>query len=859
MKVTLETRQSKRIRQSRDSRLASCDEMILNKEKQHLAIQILTGMKQTVQATIILLFCGIFFTLTDTAEAQLQPEQIDTLFHAQVGPGMFHTEYEIRSVPWRIQVLQMDTESQQMEFRTVKANNRLSGLQRPSEMKDELENDSVYVVAGVNGDFYGTGGVPVNAQVVDGTLLKRPFPRELIAFDDQFQPFIETTTFSGEVSAGDSQLTVDGINESRGENQLTIYNSYFGPSTGTNAFGTEIGVRWMDPPAINRPGKVVIEAIETGEGDMAIEPHDLILSGHGTVSEVLENFEVNDTLDVELSLNPLDRIILEAVGGSTQFIKNGVVDSNWEERHPRTAVGFSADTTQMYFVVVDGRQSSSAGMMLSELGDFLVELGVDHAINLDGGGSSAMVIQDDVVNNPSDGGLQRSVANALFVTMPNPGTGSLQGIQIKPGFKSLFIGKNVDLNVYQFDEFYRRELVDTSDVQFTVDESIGTVSNMGKFTAGFEPAEGYIYAEYDKYIDSTRIEVLGVEELRLNPRESSIDTTMTFSPSLSIKDSDGLTQNLSRNRIEWSLTRDDIGNIDDEGMFIPSSTGSVGIVGSVGNAADTVWVNVQQLDGYNKLTDFSDTDFWGVTTENLPLENVSISEMEDGGLEIQYTLPSQDERAEIHLSGSLSTEGVPESANIENSGDGQDYILFVDIANPEGGLYRIGPQRLANHTEPEVMEFLFDSSWANRITPGASYYFPFSLEAFVLQLPKNDSGEEMQGYFRFHQAGVVYSETGVSTEEPGYGESPESVSLKQNYPNPFNPTTDIQFSIPERMNVKLEVFDLIGRRVALLVDGTRSPGTHQVTFDASNLASGAYLYRLQSETTTITKSMMLIK
>jgi hypothetical protein len=61
------------------------------------------------------------------------------------------------------------------------------------------------------------------------------------------------------------------------------------------------------------------------------------------------------------------------------------------------------------------------------------------------------------------------------------------------------------------------------------------------------------------------------------------------------------------------------------------------------------------------------------------------------------------------------------------------------------------------------------------------------------------------------------------------------------------------------MNVKLEVFDMIGRRVALPVDETRSSGNHQVIFDATNLASGAYLYRLQTETATITKSLMLIK
>ena len=829
------------------------------KAKRQSAIQIQTDMNPLLRATAFLLSIGIIFILTDATKAQIQPEQVDTLYHAQVGPGMFHTEYEIRRVPWRLQVLKIDRSMQDAEFRTVKANNRLTGRQRPSEMQKELESDSVYVVAGINGDFYGSGGVPVNAQVIDGMLLKKPFPRELIAFDDTFAPFIQTTSFSGSVSYDGNEVAVNGINETRGENHLTVYNSYFGSSTGTNAFGTEVGVRLIEDPLVNRATKAVVETVESQQGDMAIESHSMILSGHGTASEFLDDLSVDDTLSVQLNLNPLDQPIKEAIGGSTQFIKNGVVDSNWEERHPRTAVGFSADSTHMYFVVVDGRQSHSVGMMLSELGEFLVMINVSNAINLDGGGSSAMVIQNEVVNSPSDGGLQRAVANALFVTLPDPGIGSIRGIQTKPGLKRIFMGEDVDLSVYQFDEYYRRELVDTSDVRFTVDESIGTISNMGKFSAVFEPAVGYVYAEYNEFIDSTRIEILGVGELDLSPEQSTIDTTMNFSASVSVKDVDGLSQNVDRNRISWSLTDENIGSINDEGTFVPSSSGSVGVIGAIGSAADTVWVDVKQLEGYSNLTNFSDADFWQLSAKNLPLDNVSVIEMGDGGLEIQYTLPSQSERAEIHLSGSLLTEGVPTSLNIENSGDGKDYILLVDIENPEGDLYRIGPQRLANHTDPEVMEFLFDPFWANRITPGASYYFPFSVEAFILQLPVNRSGEVLNGYFRFHEAGVVYSETGVSTENPVERELPESVSLKQNYPNPFNPTTDIQFSIPERMNVKLEVFDMIGRRVALLVDETRSSGNHQVTFDASNLASGAYLYRLQTETVTISKSLMLIK
>ncbi len=88
---------------------------------------------------------------------------------------------------------------------------------------------------------------------------------------------------------------------------------------------------------------------------------------------------------------------------------------------------------------------------------------------------------------------------------------------------------------------------------------------------------------------------------------------------------------------------------------------------------------------------------------------------------------------------------------------------------------------------------------------------------------------------------------------------PLSFNLDQNYPNPFNPTTNIKFSVPESGNVKLSVYNLVGEEVAVLVNGFSQAGTFEVTFDASNLSTGVYLYKLQSANSVQTKKMMLLK
>jgi type IX secretion system substrate protein len=90
-------------------------------------------------------------------------------------------------------------------------------------------------------------------------------------------------------------------------------------------------------------------------------------------------------------------------------------------------------------------------------------------------------------------------------------------------------------------------------------------------------------------------------------------------------------------------------------------------------------------------------------------------------------------------------------------------------------------------------------------------------------------------------------------------ELPQRVALDQNYPNPFNPTTAIEYSIDTASNVRLQVFDILGRVVATLVDGQQPASTYRVTLDATQLASGTYIYRLTTPHQTLTRTMVLMK
>ena len=115
------------------------------------------------------------------------------------------------------------------------------------------------------------------------------------------------------------------------------------------------------------------------------------------------------------------------------------------------------------------------------------------------------------------------------------------------------------------------------------------------------------------------------------------------------------------------------------------------------------------------------------------------------------------------------------------------------------------------------------------------------------------------GNSTYYNTGGIYYNPVVMSIINISAEIPEIFSLSQNYPNPFNPVTMIKFALPKASFVTLKVYDMLGREVAELVNGTKSAGQYIVDFDASSLTSGIYFYRLETNGFVDVKRMVVLK
>jgi hypothetical protein len=278
-----------------------------------------------------------------------------------------------------------------------------------------------------------------------GELVSEPYaPRSVAAWGASGGVLFDSPTYSGYIDlVGGQKLRIDGINRSVRAGEIVLFTRKGGIASSKQrctAYLFEATTQLPLAGGFAMRLKTSVQdlsdiPVALSEAILMVSPERKAEVAAALIPGLTYDFQVKVAGQIDWAN------ITDAVGGGPRLVKGGVAfvprdferfDASYNNRHPRTAIGYSANG-EVILVSVDGRSDFSKGLTLDELASLMVKLGCVDAMNLDGGGSTTMVLGGEVLNRPSDGGL-RSVANALLLYAPEAGPrGGQISIEIKPG------------------------------------------------------------------------------------------------------------------------------------------------------------------------------------------------------------------------------------------------------------------------------------------------------------------------------------------------------------------------------------------------------------------------------------------
>jgi len=335
-------------------------------------------------------------------------KEFDRKYEEQIRPGIKYTSLyrSTKAGPVTAYVVDL-TPGNNYIIKPVLSNDTIIDLEKIQSMAERNKG-----IAAVNASYFAPNGEILGLLKMDDQIVSTStVGRTALGIMPDGKLLFDQIDYQGIITLPDGRtVAITGVNHERGNDDLILYNNYYDSMTGTNEYGTDYIV-----------SKDVITAIV--HGNAVIPPGAVVLSAHGSNEKALADLKVGDMVKINQTLGPLWDKTNYAISAGPRLIKNNSVflTSKVEEfppdiavgRAPRTAVGVTKDGHTL-LAVVDGRQQHSRGMTLLELALFMQEFGAVDAMNLDGGGSSEMVLKGKIMNKPSDG-RERPVGDALII------------------------------------------------------------------------------------------------------------------------------------------------------------------------------------------------------------------------------------------------------------------------------------------------------------------------------------------------------------------------------------------------------------------------------------------------------------
>lgn len=560
--------------------------------------------------TLIFMVCLLVAPTTAFAEEAQLSETI--------APGVTREQYTVNRGGYDtvVNVLKCDLTNQYLKIDVVAGGGEYTNKATVSEMGNRTNATAL-----VNGDFFNMllQGAPEGPSIVGGKLESSPCVYTglySIGITTDNTAHIEQIQFSGNVTANNgkkypidglnkSYYWYDGTNEYSHENKIQLYSDFWASASRGDKNNSEI--------LVNANG-VVEQISEKKNFNFPVPDGKMILQADGLAYDFFkQNIKVGDTIKVDYAITP-KRDFKFLIGGHALLVDNGNVVPYTKDvnvlggSRARTAAGISKDGKTLYLVSAEGRTSRSDGFKLETLADFMKSIGCDRAVNLDGGGSTAMVVQNlgeferTRVINPERNAAERKVVSGIGIYNTAPNTNVAVGAKIK-GPDTLIVGQSGEYSLGgAWDVNYKP--IDTKNSIYSLSTDAetdgvwegnwflalnpGTVNVKVTTSTGFTTSKPVEVKGFD-YIDKLNI---SANKQRVNEGE-----TINITAEAVLKNGEKII--LSPKSLEYSIEGFD-GSFDENGNLLIKSLGDVNS-GKVTVKAGAVTGSVTLTDDSSKI------------------------------------------------------------------------------------------------------------------------------------------------------------------------------------------------------------------------------------------------------------------
>lgn len=659
-----------------------------------------------------------------TQAASTLPGTIKEQFQVSSGVTYSNAAYQNAGGNQSINILDINTTDPYTKLE-VGIPNPINKLMTTTSRANLPRTDGNRVVGAVNGSFF-ENRVPMyliakdnalyNAGIVsDGTdkYVNEPITFGVLA---DGTPEIDYYNLNMRVQYKDKNYPLSGMNRIRNNDELILYTpSNDDGYTNTNSTGTEF-VIVTDQEKLNEPlkfgdqltGKIQQIRPYGDTTNTKIPANGFVLSFKGKMwNDRLQSLTIGDQISVSLAIDSKWMNAQYMLASGPMLVKDGSVfitmdenSSRARERAPRTAVAIDQSKKRVFLVTVDGRNPGiSSGMTIREFAEYLVKLGADRAINLDGGGSTTLSArqygqnQVSLMNRPSDG-FERGIATVLQAVSTSPIGEPTQLKAVKKQEGKLLVGSSLDIGVdYVLDQYFNSLPFTTSDVKISLTSDMATVSGM-KIT-GAKKGDGKIIVQVGNATQELSLSVVdSIDRFTLNEVNSVLTIGQAHKFTASALDASGQPLIYDQKLVEWSVSND-IGTITKDGVFTATKKGSAVVTAKYGNSI--VSANVNVTDEPIVLDDFEDVSNWttSVARASATINTVQSPEPVKNGLsslKLDYDFSTGEAgtaAAYVIPKNKLSVDGLPVKLGLWVYGDGKNHWLRGKIQDNAGQSYTI--------------------------------------------------------------------------------------------------------------------------------------------------------------------------